>query len=545
MTRHLTPILFIFLLTISCSTSTPKRSIASLASQNPCLGLVKEILTASPIVRKSGVLMHITSLPSKYGIGDLGPAAFKFVDDLKAMKQRVWQILPIGPTGWGNSPYAAQSAFASNPLLISIEDLIQKKLLKKNDLPVQELLKLPADKVDYGGIFHWKHQALDLAIENFKKLPADSIDVKDFERFVTAEANWLDDYSIFMAIKNAQGGKPWFEWDQALKMHDSKAIAEVMETYAEEIKAIKIQQYFFDSQWKKLRHYANKNDISLIGDAPIFVAHDSADVWAHPELFYLDENRNLLYKAGVPPDAFSADGQFWGNPLYHWENHGKENFAWWLSRFKRSYDQFDQIRIDHFRGFVAYWRIPADAATATEGQWISTGGAGYRLFESLQKVYGDDLPVIAEDLGVITEPVNRLRDSFNFPGMKVSSWGNADTGNPYHVGKEPVQSVVYPFGSADNPEMDLNSWSYLVETFGQKAQGEELSHNIIQGVLDQSKSSLAIVRMQDILNLGAEGVMNRPGTADGNWQWRMLSKQLNSNLIDWMKQVTTHSMRAW
>ncbi len=365
--------------------------------------------------RSSGVLCHITSFPGRYGIGTMGREAYRFIDFLVSARQKLWQVFPLGPTGYGDSPYQCFSAFAGNPLLIDLELLMEEGLLSKKDL--EGAPDFPEDRVDYGAVIYFKFPLLRKAYENFLVKAEKQVLLREkFERFCEAHKWWLDDFALFMALKEEFGGKSWLEWEKEVRFRMENTIKAYKLKLADKIEFQKFRQYLFFQQWYDLRAYANKNGVKIIGDIPIFVAMDSADVWAHPELFYFDPDLKPLKVAGVPPDYFSATGQLWGNPLYNWEEHQKTGFAWWIRRIESMMEMVDIIRIDHFRGFAGYWAIPYGEKTAVNGRWEKA--PGMELFTAIEQALGR-LPIIAEDLGVITPDVVELRDHFQFPGMKV------------------------------------------------------------------------------------------------------------------------------
>ncbi|HET6962935.1 MAG TPA: 4-alpha-glucanotransferase, partial [Terriglobia bacterium] len=363
--------------------------------------------------RSSGILLHPTSLPGRFGIGDLGREAYRFADFLHAAKQRVWQVLPLGPTGYGDSPYQVFSAFAGNPLLISPESLAQEGLLSSEDL--SDVPNFPAAQVDYGEVIHFKLPLLRKAFERFQ---SGSVPLAGnaFERFCKQHATWLDDYALFMAIKDAHGGNAWNQWDSAIALREPESLEHWTKKLSDEIESWKFWQFLFFKQWMDLKQYCRARGIQIMGDIPIFVARDSADVWAHPQLFHLDERGNPTVVAGVPPDYFSGTGQLWGNPLYRWDVMASSGYEWWVQRFRAAFELVDMVRIDHFRGFEAYWEVPGDETTAINGRWVN--GPGAELFEAVRQALGD-LPIAAENLGLITPEVEALRQKLGFPGMAV------------------------------------------------------------------------------------------------------------------------------
>lgn len=483
--------------------------------------------------RSFGVLLHPTSLPGAHGIGDLGPGARKFVEYLAACGATLWQTLPIGPTGYGDSPYASLSAFAGNPMLISPDSLAADGLLSPEDLSYIPVF--PEDKVDFGAVINYKRNLFNRAFEKFRSLKKSPL-VKEYRRFASEQgAVWLDDYALFMALKEKHGGAAWSEWDPAYSRREPKALAAARIELAEKIEFFKFLQFIFFKQWNELKKYANACGIKLVGDIPIFVAYDCADVWVHPELFKLDAKCRPVAVAGVPPDFFSATGQYWGNPVYDWKAMEKNGFAWWVARFKNSLALFDVIRIDHFRGFEAYWEIPASEKTAVNGRWVKAPGRG--LFSAVRKALGD-LPVIAEDLGVITPEVESLRDEFGFYGMKILQFGFS--GNSGDAAKylphtfATSRAVVYT-GTHDNEtaagwykNLDENTKKFFRDYT--RSDGRNPADTLIRLAM-ASVCDVAIVPMQDITAADNSGRMNTPGTLDpANWSYRVRAGELK--LID-------------
>ena len=482
--------------------------------------------------RKAGVLLHITSLPSDYGIGDLGENAYKFVDTLADSSVRLWQMLPVGPTGYGDSPYAARSAFAGNELMIS-----PRQLYREGYLGIEDVLdKAPqSERVDYGIARALKMPMLRRAALNF--MDSRKNDRKDYEAFIRKEAWWLDDYALFQVLADEYNDSRWFlSWPRELKMREEGAIRNKKEEKAEEIEVYKILQYFFYKQFMALKLYANERSVSLIGDIPIFVAGDSSDAWAKRELLKIDENGEQEASSGVPPDAFSADGQLWGNPLYRWEEHIKTGFRWWIDRFKKNLELFDIVRVDHFRGFESYWEVPKGETTAKNGKWVKS--PGQQLFDALKSELGDNLPIIAEDLGVITPEVEELRVKNGFPGMKILQFafafedGEWQTDNPYLPHNAEKLSVAYT-GTHDNnttkgwyDELDDGMKDYVRRYF--ECGDEEVLWRMIRSLM-ASPSMYAIFPMQDILGLGADARMNVPSTCGtSNWSWKMKTEDVSS-----------------
>lgn len=475
--------------------------------------------------RSSGVLLHPTSLPGRYGIGDLGEWAYRFVDWLQANGQSVWQVLPLGPTSYGDSPYQTLSAFAGNPNLISLNKLIGDGWLTDEDL--SDVPDFPADKVEYGEVIDYHDHKLSLAYERFAAREDDS-QKSAFEDWCEANAHWLEDFVLFAAIKDHNDGQPWTAWPEGEALRDPEALDEARKAHAERINEHRFRQWVFYKQWAEIRGYAHERGIQLFGDIPIFIAHDSADVWANRDKYYLDEKGEPTVIAGVPPDYFSPTGQRWGNPLYRWDVMKADGYSWWIERFQAILSLVDYVRIDHFRGFSAYWEIPADEETAVNGQWVP--GPGAHFFKVLKEKLGE-LPIIAEDLGVITEDVENLRDQFNLPGMKVLqfAWGH-DPKNPFLPHNHVPNSVVYS-GTHDN-NTTLGWWNNEVDDgmrgFISEYLGQEVRDPIwtFMQIGMRSCAHTFILPMQDILGLGAEARMNTPGNPTGNWTWRFTPKIL-------------------
>lgn len=480
--------------------------------------------------RASGILLHPTSLPGDYGIGDLGPEAYKFVDFLKSTGQKLWQTLPLGPTGYGNSPYACYSAFAGNIFMISPDLLLEDGYLDEEDLTDKP--DFSSEKVEYGKIIDYKDKLYKKSFENFKQRLSEE-EKNNFFYFCDTNDYWLQDFACFMAIKlnyDAEAKreekeniyKTWVDWDQDLVVRNPVALENINKKLGDEIFFQKYLQYQFYKQWFELKNYANQNDISIVGDIPIFVAFDSSDVWANPELFLLDKTGHPIDVAGVPPDYFSETGQLWGNPLYNWEEMSKTDFKWWVDRFRTTLNLVDIVRVDHFRGFEAYWAIPYGAPTAVNGEWRQA--PGFALFESIERHLGK-LPMIAEDLGVITPQVEALRDAFHFPGMKIVQFAFTNTSaDPFLPHNYKRNCVVYP-GTHDNdtclgwfntcPEKEKE---YFLRYSG--AVNEENIHWHFIRLAMSSVADMSIFALQDLLGLDTGSRMNMPSKPDGNWEWR-------------------------
>jgi 4-alpha-glucanotransferase len=474
--------------------------------------------------RSAGVLLHPTSLPGPDGIGDVGPQAYRWVDWLAASGCSFWQVLPLGPTGYGDSPYQCFSAFAGCPFLVSPELLLQDGLLKESDLADRP--EFPAERVDFGPVIHWKLQLLDRAYEHYLADPAPLR--AQFEVFQTHEHYWLSDFALFMSIKESQGGVAWEHWPRPMRMRDPQALADARQ--AEAVQRHAFRQFLFFRQWTALREYAHAKGLRIVGDIPIFVAFDSADAWSHPELFYLDEERKPTIVAGVPPDYFSPTGQLWGNPLYRWEAHAQSGYAWWIDRMRATLKQVDIIRLDHFRGFAGYWAVPYGNTTAEIGEWRP--GPNRHFLVALRQALGD-LPIIAEDLGLITPDVIELRDSFDLPGMRIFQFGFGSPQDAFlphnyvrncvaYTGTHDNDTVLGWYKTAPKAEQEL-ARLYL------NATARNLPWAMIRS-LWSSVANTVVAPMQDLLGLGTEARMNFPGKLGGNWAWRVLGDQLTDEL---------------
>lgn len=485
--------------------------------------------------RLSGILLHPTSLPGAYGVGDLGPQAYRFVDWLASSGCKIWQILPLGPTGYGDSPYQCFSAFAGNPYLISPEELLNDDLIDESDL--DDLKSLPASRVDFGSLIPKKLNLLQTAFQRYQTRPAALR--QSFDDFRAANAEWLDDFALFMALKEAHGGGAWNGWDSALRSREKSALNRARKEHAQTIERFSFYQFLFFRQWTKLRAYANQKGIQIMGDIPIFVAYDSADVWARPDLFFLDEASNPTVVAGVPPDLFSATGQLWGNPLYDWQAHKKEGYAWWLSRIRALLGMTDILRFDHFRGFAGYYEIPASAKTAEQGRWVAGPAADF--FHAVERVLGGaNLPIVAEDLGLITPDVIELRDAFNLPGMKILQFGFTAPDNPFLPHNYLPNCVAYS-GTHDN-DTALGWYASAPEAekdFARRylgVSGDDFAWDLIRAVW-KSVARFAIAPMQDVLSLGGEARMNFPSRLGGNWEWRISEDDLREDLAAGLREL--------
>lgn len=499
--------------------------------------------------RAGGILLHPSSLPGGYGVGDLGEQAYAFVDWLAGTGCKLWQILPLGPTGYGDSPYQCFSAFAGNPYLISPDVLIQDGLLTQDDL--SDAPTFPASRVDpstplrinFGLLIPWK---LNLLLRAFSRLASMPKDFRDgFDYFCAQNAAWLNDYALFMALKDSHGGKAWNTWEESLRAREPAAVDAAKRELSDDIHRHSFYQFLFFRQWENLRNYANEKGLKIIGDMPIFVAYDSADVWSHPELFFLDEAGDPTVVAGVPPDLFSPTGQLWGNPLYRWDVHKESGYAWWLERIKFALKTIDILRLDHFRGFAGYYEIPADEKTAEHGHWVP--GPGSDFFRTVDSKLSDgvgtaelNLPIIAEDLGLITPDVIALLKEFQLPGMKVLQFGFSGPDNPFLPHNYPENCVAYTgthdndtargwFETADEKEREF-AVKYL------ESDENNFAWSLIRAVWS-SVASIAMTPMQDVLNLGGEARMNFPSKLGGNWEWRMNEGDLSDSLADRLKEL--------
>jgi 4-alpha-glucanotransferase len=491
--------------------------------------------------RASGILLHPTCLPSQFGIGDLGKSAYEFIDFLARSGQKLWQVLPLGPTGYEHSPYTMNfSAFAGNPLLISLELLAEEGLLSK-----EELTSLKADtdpnRVNFDQVIPHKTKFLKLAYDRFGQSLTGN-QKAEFEQFSQEQSTWLDDYVLFMALLEANSGKSWNHWERAIARREPAALKAQTEALQDSINYHKFLQFKFFEQWKKLRAYANNKNIQIIGDISIYVCHNSAEVWTNPDIFKLNPDFEPAYIAGVPPDYFSATGQLWGNPVYDWDKLQQTNFDWWIKRFQATLQYVDIVRVDHFRGFEAYWQVPAGEETAINGEWIKAPGVEF--FETLGAKLGS-LPIMAEDLGIITPEVEQLRDRFQFPGMRILLFAFSEGSDNIYLPHHYVNNSVVYTGTHDN-DTTLGWWmrasaaeKQLVAKYLGYAAAEEIQEInwIFIRMALASVADLAILPLQDVLGLDDSGRMNDPSKIAGNWRWRynsneILTQQLSDRLLD-------------
>ena len=485
--------------------------------------------------RAGGILLHPTSLPGPHGIGDLGPAAHEWVAWLARAGCRIWQVLPLGPTGYGDSPYQSFSAFAGNPLLISPEALVEDGLLTRGEIDGAPAFSV--DRIDFGAVIAWKDRLLTRLTETFGARATREVK-EGYQRFRDANRAWLDDFAIFMALKRAHGGAAWTEWPVGLRTRDSEALAESRRGLQAEIEAQSIRQFIFFRPWSALAEAVHASGIELVGDVPIFVAHDSADVWGRPDLFALDASGQPAFVAGVPPDYFSPTGQRWGNPVFRWESMREDGYAWWLRRLQAVLSAVDTVRLDHFRGFEAYWEIPASAPTAETGRWAP--GPGAEFLSAVRQALGG-LPILAEDLGVITPAVKKLRTDFGLPGMKVLEFAFDGTPDdeflphnyPEHcvvyTGTHDNDTVVGWYESAPEESRDFCR-RYLAR------DGTEIAWVLIRAAWS-SVARWAIAPLQDVLSLGPQARMNYPSREHGNWGWRVRGEQLTDALADRLAEL--------
>jgi len=483
--------------------------------------------------RSSGILLHPTSLPGGHGIGDLGAEAHRFVDWLADAGQSLWQILPLGPTSYGDSPYQTLSALAGNPLLISLDRLVQDGLLEAGDLAVRP--DFPVDRVDFGAVIQWKLPRLDQAWERF----AAEGEHADYEAFRAEQAGWLDDFALFMALKEEHDDRCWVDWPPELAQRQPAALATAHQRLQDRVGAHAFRQWLFARQWQALREHARDRGVRLMGDLPIFVAYDSCDVWARPDLYHLGDDLRPTVVAGVPPDYFSETGQLWGNPLYDWEAMARDGYRWWIDRMRACLAQTDLVRIDHFRGFEAYWEVPADEETAIHGRWVD--GPRDAFFAALRAELGG-LPIVAEDLGIITEEVELLRDRVGLPGMKVLQFAFSGPKSPFLPHNYPHNCVVYS-GTHDN-DPTVGWWREACDEATRDQVRDYLGRDVdaphwaLIRLGMQSVGHTFVAPMQDVLGLGREARMNRPGDGGGNWNWRLATAGLADGARDHLAHLT-------
>jgi 4-alpha-glucanotransferase len=498
----------------------------------------------APGYRACGLLLHVTSLPSPYGIGDVGPAAISWIDRLAQAGQSWWQMLPLGPTGYGNSPYQSLSSFAGNGLLISPDWLIEDELLLASDCQARSF---PQDKIDYSAVIPFKHGLFERAWANFSA--GARADLRPaYEQFRNEQAHWLEDYALFRALKVRFGGTYYLEWPAELVQRQPAALDQVRRELTDQIGQVCFAQFLLFRQGERLKAHARRKGLSLVGDLPFFVSPDSSDVWAHPELFLLDEQHRPRVVAGVPPDYFSAQGQLWGNPIYNWDALRQSDYRWSISRLQALLAHVDVIRLDHFRAFVAAWHVPAGAPTAQSGKWVAGPGADF--FHAVERELGA-LPFIVEDLGLITPDVYALRDQFHLPGTRVLQFafdGHSD--NPYLPHNYVTNAVVYT-GTHDNPttrgwfeelpdNQRQNLWNYLKLPGGESGEAAPALMNLAWS----SVAAVSMAPLQDLLNLGREARMNVPGRAEGNWSWRCTEDMLSDRAFEWLRDLTKNSNRS-
>ena len=509
-------------------------------------------MTPDPGRRRSGIVLHLTSLPGPHGVGDLGDDARRFVDWLAATGQRLWQVLPVNPIGPGHSPYQCPSAFAGCPWMVALAPLVRAGWLEAealDDAPAFDPLR-----ADYERAIPWRWARLQRAAAGFaaRARPAER---RRFDAWCEAGREWLDEWTLYAALKDAHGGGPWWAWGEALARRDEKALREARARHAQARRVHAFVQWQFDEQLAALRAHARSRGVALMGDVPIFVAHDSADVWSRPDLYFMDERHALTVVAGVPPDGFGPDGQRWGNPLYRWDRMAADGYGWWVARLRRALAQADLVRIDHFRGFAGYWEVPASCPTAREGRWAP--GPGAPLFDAFRAALGESLPIVAEDLGTITPDVIALRDGFGLPGMRIvqeafGGWGDgtpaACAGHPFLPHHHVPHALAY--SSTHDSDTARGWWDAAppaTRAFAAEylacADAERIHWALIRAT-SQSVARLALFPLQDVLGLDSAHRMNRPGTADGNWRWRFDWPMLGGDTATWLARITTAAGRA-
>jgi 4-alpha-glucanotransferase len=487
--------------------------------------------------RSSGILLHPTSLPGRLGIGDFGPEARRFVDFLAAAGQKLWQVLPLGPTGYGESPYQSFSAWAGNPMLLSLEDLVEKGWLK--DSALKDAPAFSDDRVDFERLIPWKTRVL----ESLEPL------VAGFEKFCDANRHWLEDFALFSALKAHHKGVAWTDWEPGVRDRDPKALAKWSRDLAGTIAVQKKIQFAFFEQWRELREYCRERGVGIMGDLPIYVAHDSADVWINRQYFHVDDKGKPTVVSGVPPDYFSSTGQLWGNPIYRWDVLAREGYGWWIDRIRAELKMVDMIRLDHFRGFEGYWEVPGTESTAVNGRWVK--GPGSALFRAAQKALGE-LPLVAENLGVITPEVEAIRHEFGYPGMSILQFGfgtdpQAPTFRPHNYPREVVAYTgthdsdttvgwwsSVGRGESTRSEADISREHAFAKRY-LNTDGSEIHWAFIRA-LEASVADTVLIPLQDVLGLGTEARMNQPATASGNWRWRYRREMLTPEIAGRLRE---------
>jgi 4-alpha-glucanotransferase len=496
--------------------------------------------------RGSGILLHITSLPSPFGIGDLGPWAYRFAELLSQTKQSFWQILPLNPTSaiWGNSPYSSPSAFAGNTILISPESLVEEGLLSRSDIEAPP--RSAGNRVDYKSATKYKWRLFSIAYKNFKeKWEGNS----EFGKFCSDNSHWLENYALFVALKEYFNGRAWDEWPIELRDREEKTIRELKEKLRDKIETEKFLQYIFFKQWFSIKTYCTGKNIQIIGDIPIYVSHDSSDVWANPEIFNLDEEKKPALVSGVPPDCFSKIGQLWGTPVYRWEVLKESEYSWWIKRIEHNLRLFDILRLDHFRGFVSYWEVPAGEKTAINGKWVEAPARDF--FSALLKHF-KRLPIIAEDLGVVTPDVKEIMNQFGFPGMRLLIFAfGSDFPKSSYLSHNHIENCLVYTGTHDNNT--IRGWfrkeaspldkERFFKYIGRRAREKEIHLEFIRLAM-MSPANISIISMQDVLGLGEESRMNLPSTPRGNWQWRLIPDQITPLLTERLREMTETYGRA-
>lgn len=485
-------------------------------------------------MRKSGILMHVSSIPSKHGIGDFGTTTYDFIDFLAKAKQKIWQILPLGITGYGDSPYQSVSAFAGSPLYIDLQLLINRGFITEEDID-RQLISEQVEKVDYEQVKQLKYGALRKAYQK-----GFAVDRQAIEQFAADQADWIEDFCAFMAIKQLIDPSVWQMWDNAYKQYSKELVERIKHEHADEYWFWAFTQYHFFEQWSQIKAYANDKNIEIMGDIPIYVSGDSVDIWANPRLYAVDDEYNLTVVAGCPPDAFSDTGQLWGNPIYNWQAMREDDYSWWVARLKHSFATFDIVRIDHFRGFDAYWQIPASSDTAAVGEWVD--GPGQHLFERLKHHLGDK-PIVAEDLGFMTQRVTDLRQAMGYPGMAILQFAFNSAGDSDYLPHNVDKNCIIYTGTHDNDtmvgwiqKMSQDEFNYAFD-YLRMSQDEGFAWGFIRGAW-ASCANTAIAQMQDFLELPNSARMNIPSTLGDNWNWRVKPEALNDTLAQRIAKLT-------